>query len=372
VSALRLGLYQLLFLERIPAYAAIDTSVSLVRRQGPGVRGLVNAVLRKAAAAPHALALPPASDRVRRLAVEWSHPEWLVERWAGAYEPDDLVALLRTDNEAPAATLRVNPRRAGRDELLEELAGAGLMARPGRWGQAAIVLERGGTGAAASSLLATGRASFQSEASQLVVDLLDVRPGQAVLDACAAPGGKTTGVAERLAGRGHVLALDTRRAGLARLAREAERLGLGGIHIAAADARFPPSSHRFDAVLVDAPCSGLGTLRRHPEAKWRRRPEDVPRLAALQKALLDQLAPLVAPGGVLVYAVCTLTREEGEDVVRDFLAGHPGFGVEPADRVLPRSACELVGADGLLRTFPHRHGLDGFFAARLARRPGLG
>jgi 16S rRNA (cytosine967-C5)-methyltransferase len=138
------------------------------------------------------------------------------------------------------------------------------------------------------------------------------------------------------------------------------------------DAHFPPARAGFDAVLVDAPCSGLGTLRRHPEVRWRRRPEDVPRLAALQKAILDRIAPLVAPGGVLVYAVCTLTHEENEGVLQDFLSSHPTFGVEPATRVLSGTALELVSEDGCVRTYPHRHGLDGFFAVRLARRSVLG
>jgi 16S rRNA (cytosine967-C5)-methyltransferase len=193
-----------------------------------------------------------------------------------------------------------------------------------------------------------------------------------VLDACAAPGGKTTAIAERLAGSACVLALDPRRAGLARLGAECRRLGLDRVVAAVADARFPPARIAFDAVLVDAPCSGLGTLRRHPEVRWRRRPEDVPRLAALQRAILDQCAPLVRAGGALVYAVCTLTREENEDVVRDFLAGHPTFGVEPAGEVLAGEARQLVSPDGCVRTLPHRHGLDGFFAVRLARRATLG
>jgi len=372
LCALRLGLYQLLFLERVPAYAAIDTSVSLVAERGRGPRGLVNALLRKAAAGPHTLALPPAADRIRRLAVEWSHPEWLVERWAVEQPADELAAVLRADNEPPPTTLRVNPARSSQGEVVAELARHGVQASPGRWAASAVVIERGGVRTAGPSLLDTGRVSFQSEASRLVVDLLAARPGMTVLDACAAPGGKTTAIAERLDGAGRVLALDPRRAGLARLSVECRRLGLERVLAAVADARFPPARPGFDAVLVDAPCSGLGTLRRHPEARWRRRPEDVPRLAALQKAILDCTAPLVRPGGTLVYAVCTLTREENEGVLEDFLAGHPTFGVEPATAVLRAEAAELVASDGCVRTYPHRHGLDGFFAVRLARRGGLG
>jgi 16S rRNA (cytosine967-C5)-methyltransferase len=368
LAALRLGLYQLLFLERVPAYAAIDTCVSLVSEHGPGVRGLVNALLRKAAAGPHTLSLPPARDRTRRLAVEWSHPEWLVERWAATHDPDDLVALLRADNEPPPTAARVNHRRATRDEVIAELGQAGIQARAGRWASTAVVIDRGSGGALGGPLLAEGRVSFQSEASQLVVDLLAPTPAMRVLDACAAPGGKSTAIAERLTSGGHVVALDPRRSGLTRLRTEGDRLGLGNVFAAVADARLPPVRGSFDAVLVDAPCSGLGTLRRHPEARWRRQPEDIPRLAALQRAILDQVAPLVAPGGVLVYAVCTLTPEESHDVVHDFIGRHPEFGVEPAAEVLGATARDIIDDEGFVCTLPSRHGLDGFFAARLARR----
>ncbi|HWP65180.1 MAG TPA: 16S rRNA (cytosine(967)-C(5))-methyltransferase RsmB [Candidatus Limnocylindria bacterium] len=372
LCALRLGLYQLLFLTRVPAYAAIDTSVSLVAGLGRGARGLVNALLRRAAAGPHTLALPPAAERTRRLAVEWSHPEWLVERWAAELPAGELEALLRADNEPPPTAVRVNPARGERAAIVAELAARSVVARAGRWASTAVVIERGGTRALGGQLLASGRVSFQSEASQLVVDLLAPRAGATILDACAAPGGKTTAIAERLGGRGRVLALDPRRTGLDRLGSECRRLGLSGVLAAVADARFPPARPGFDAVLVDAPCSGLGTLRRHPETRWRRRPEDIPRLAALQKAMLDRVAGLVRPGGVLVYAVCTITREETEGVLRDFLAAHPTFGVEPGGAVLAPAAADVVSGDGCVRTFPHRHGLDGFFAVRLARRDALG
>lgn len=363
-AALRLGLYQLLFLDRVPAYAAIDTSVSLLRSQHAGMRGLVNAVLRKAAAGPHTLALPPAADRIRRLAVEWSHPVWIVERWAAAFDDDDLVALLCADNQAPPTAVRVNPNRATVEAVMAELSGDVPEVRAGRWASSAVVVERGGVSAAARAH-AEGRVSFQSEASQLVVDLLAPDAGMRILDACAAPGAKTTAIAERLAARGAVIALDPRRSALGRLGIEAGRLGLSGVHAVTGDARLPPLRTPFDAVLVDAPCTGLGTLRRHPELRWRRRPEDVLRLAALQRAILHQVAPLVRPGGILVYAVCTLTREESEDVITDFLAAHPRFGVEPGQRIVSERARELFDSDGCMRTLPSRHGVDGFFAVRL-------
>jgi 16S rRNA (cytosine967-C5)-methyltransferase len=195
-----------------------------------------------------------------------------------------------------------------------------------------------------------------------VARLLDVAPGAAILDACAAPGGKAA-YAAALGAR--VVALDAHVAGVRRIAAEAARLGLTAISAAVADARRPPVRGPFDAVLVDAPCSGLGTLRRHPELRWRRQPDDLSRLAALQAALLAGVAPLVRSGGILVYAVCSPMRVETDDVVAAFLAAHGRFVREPVGRLAPS---DLVSPDGALRTWPHRHDLDAFFAVRLRAR----
>jgi 16S rRNA (cytosine967-C5)-methyltransferase len=207
-----------------------------------------------------------------------------------------------------------------------------------------------------------GEFAFQGEASQLVATLVDTAPDALVLDACAAPGGKTTAIAERLGPDARMVSLDPHRAGLERLRREARRLGLKPIDMVTGDARRPPLDCRFDAVLVDAPCSGLGTLRRHPDLKWRRRPEDIPRLAALQRDILAGVAPLVRPGGLLVYAVCTRTNDETTDVVDWLLTTQKRFAVERL------AAVPCTDADGFLRTAPHEHELDGFFAARLRAR----
>ena len=355
-AALRMGLLQLLHLDRVPAYAAVDGSVRLAGRRAGG---LVNAVLRRAARAGRTgLVLPETGDPLARLAVEWSHPRWLVERWVRELGARETTALLEANTRPPRLALRPNPRRTSRDALRATLAGAGVSTEPGH----------------ANALVVTGNAgrlrelpayrdglfSFQGEASQLVADLVDVQPGSRVLDACAAPGQKTLAIAERLAPGNAVVALDRNRRGLGRLRAEATRLGLD-VLVAQADARQPPTTHRLDAVLVDAPCSGLGTLRRHPELKWRRHPDDVPRLAALQRELVDAAASLVRPGGLLVYAVCTRTRDETTDVIAALLAAQPRFVVEPL-------AGPAIDADGMLRTAPHTHGLDGFFAARLRAR----
>jgi len=363
-AALRLGLYQLLFLDRVPAYAAVDASVRLAGRAcGRGAAGLVNAVLRRAAAEGPAILPPPGS--LERLAVEWSHPSWLVERWAREFGRDALPALLAANNQRAPTALRTNRRRTTPESLAAELAAAGVATRPGTWSPDALLVERGGARVRELAAYRAGRLAFQGEASQLVTLLLDPARGAHVLDACAAPGGKAMHAADLTGPDGCVVALDRRRGGLRRAAAEAGRLGVSGVFPVVADARRPPLTRPLDVVLVDAPCSGLGTLRRHPEVRWRRRPEDIPRLAVLQQEILRGLAPLVRPGGVLVYAVCTLTRDENEQVVEEFQHAEPRFVVEDARAHLPASAAAAVTGHGFLRTLPGQHGLDGFFAARL-------
>jgi 16S rRNA (cytosine967-C5)-methyltransferase len=362
--ALRLGLYQLLFLDRVPAYAAVDASVELARGAGRGATGLVNAVLRRAVAlGPAALPLPANDDRLARAAVEWSHPPWLVQRWAAELGADDLPALLAANNVRLRTAVRVNRLRTTRAGLADELTAAGVTTRPSAFADNGLVIERGAGRLRGLAGWRDGRFAFQSEAAQLIAPLVVPRPGARLLDACAAPGGKTAHLATL---GGLVVALDVRAGGIRRVRAEALRLG-AHVTALAADARRPPLRATFDGILVDAPCSGLGTLSRHPEVRWRRRPEDIPRLAALQRELLDGVAPLVRPGGLLVYAVCTLTHDENEAVVDWFRRAHPRFTLEDAARDGGAPA-PLVTPAGCLRTLPHRDGLDGFFAARLRAR----
>jgi len=369
-AALRLGLYQLLFLDRVPAYAAVDASVRLASRRGRGAAGLVNAVLRRAARERSGgLPLLDASaDPIDRLAVEWSHPRWLVARLADEIGLDELPALLAAHNRSGEVTVRVNRLRTTGETLARELAVHGMRAAPARWADGALALERGAGALRSLPAFRDGRVAFQGEASQLVTLLLGIRPGSCVLDACAAPGGKTVQAAAAAVPGGRVVALDVHAAGVHRIAAEAARLGLAAVDPIVADARRPPLRGTFDAVLVDAPCSGLGTLRRHPELRWRRSEDDLARLASLQEQLLTGAAPLVRPGGTLVYAVCSPMRAETDDVIVRFLVQHPRFARESAAPHLPARAASLVSADGTLRTWPHRHDLDAFFAVRLRGR----
>jgi 16S rRNA (cytosine967-C5)-methyltransferase len=364
-TLLRMALYQMTKLERIPEFAAVDTAVELAKRHKRGAAGLVNALLRAFLRSGKDLHLPAADGTAARLAVAGSHPRWLVERWISLLGAAETAALLDADNRPAPTVLRVNRRRADRDTAVAALAREPCAARACHYAADAIEIELRG---AIDGLAAyrDGLVTAQGEASQLVGAMIPAAATR-VLDTCAAPGGKATLIAERTDAR--VVAVDQARSGIVAVARQAARLGVAVAAIRA-DARVLPLRPRayFDAVLVDAPCTGLGTLRQHPEIRWRRQPRDVARLAAIQAAILEAAAAHVDRNGVLVYATCTLLPEENEQRVADFLARNPDFDVDDPRPDLPVPARQLIGEDLFLRTWPHHHGLDGFFAARLRRR----
>ncbi len=367
---LRLALFQTCVLTRVPDFAAVNTAVQLAKRfHGGAASGLVNAVLRRATAEWQQVAFPSLDDdTVGHLATRLSHPRWLVERWLARYGLAETEALLRANNEPAPTVLRVNRSKAEPAQVLARLRNAGCAAEPTAYSPVGIRIEHAGTPERLAGY-SDGLFSVQGEASQLVGFLAAPHPGDRVLDACAAPGGKTTHLAELMDNRGELVALDPNPRGIDRVDRMVRRLGLSIVRTSVSDATtWRPSGDGFDCVLVDAPCSGLGTLRQHPEVKWRRTPEDVTALATLQRELVLHLADWVRPGGALVYATCTLSSEENEDVLAALLRARPDLAVDDPHPLLPETASVLVDPDGVLRTFPHRHGLDGFFAVRLKRR----
>ena len=367
---LRLGAYQLLCLDRVPASAAVHTTVQLARQFGlERATGFINGVLRALVRGQAALTWPDAGrEPLAFLEHALSLPRWLAERWLrelGAEEAGRLAAALL---EPAPFTLRVNTLRTDRERYLQALAAAGHRGEPTRFAAEGVTL----TARVAAALPGDqeGWYQVQDEASMLIARLLDPQPGERLLDACAAPGGKTTHLAALSGNRAAITALDLHPQRLRLVEQGAARLGCGGITTRAWDLTrpapfLPPAS--FDGVLVDAPCSGLGVLRRNPEARWRLQPADIVVLAERQAMILQQAAQLVKPGGRLVYAVCTATPEETDRQVAAFLARHPEFRPQPLTTTLPAHWRELLDEHGCLRTWPHRHGLDGFFAARLAR-----
>jgi 16S rRNA (cytosine967-C5)-methyltransferase len=362
LAALRVGAYQL-FYGRMPARAAVADTVEAIKELGLGrASGFVNAVLRKLAALP-AQPLPPLLPPAAYLSVKESHPLWLVERWLTAFGVPRTEEMLAADNQPPPLVLRANSTRTSRDALVQLLEEAGLGPKPTLASPSGVALFSQGR---VESLLGfrEGLWQVQDEAAQLVVHYAEVAAEARVLDLCAAPGGKTCQLAER----GPVVALDLHARKLEGVRAEAARLGLEErITVRAHDATHPLPADlgRFDAVLLDAPCSGLGTLRRNPELRYRRKVEDIERLAALQKVLLERAQAAVPSGGLLVYAVCSTEPEEGPLQLARFLDAWPDFALAPP---VGRAAQDCPQEDGCLRTLPGPEGRDGFFAARLRRR----
>ncbi len=365
---LYLGAYQLLYLDRIPSSAAVNESVQLAKsRAGSKIGDFVNAVLRAIAKDPHdPTQLLPIADSVERVAISESHPVWLVRRWMERFGRERTMLLCRANNEIPPVTLRVNRLKTVREKLSESLLGAGLKVEAGRVSQDALLLQ---TAASLREIRAYRDGWFyvQDEAAQLVSYAVDPQPGEAILDACAAPGGKTTHMAELMQNRGEVLALDVSEERLIPLRENAERLGISIITPQRADVSKPlinMINARFDRILVDAPCSGLGVLRRHPEGKWQKQEAMIAPYQRLQLKILEHVAPLLKKGGVLVYSTCSTEAEENETVVDAFLERHPGFLLENLRTILPPSAADLVTGHGFLNTLFNPYRMDFFFAAR--------
>ena len=352
---LRLGAYQILNMDSVPDYAAVSESVGLVKHVGFGsAGGLVNAVLRKVGAVPDLMALFPPEDDVRAHLTTWgSHPGWLVDRWLNAFGVEETRALVAANNTEPDVFL--HPLGPSVDEVQALLAAEGLEAEPDG---DLLRLARSVDPAAVLKRIA---AVVQDPAAAWVVRFADPPDGARIADVCAAPGGKALALARGYGSKGRtVVAGDLSLTRLRRLTKAADRLQASAWPVVM-DARRPPLK-RADVVLVDAPCSGTGTLRRHPDARWRVQPEDVSALAGLQEAILEGCAPLVPPGGLLVYATCTLEEEENVSQVTRFMECHPAFrpeaGPAPAEALIP---------PGFLYVTPQRFGYDGAFAARLRR-----
>jgi 16S rRNA (cytosine967-C5)-methyltransferase len=359
-AALRLGVLQVAFLDRIPDHAAVGESVELVKRDSPGGGRLVNAVLRRAAreARPLIAALPEGTPA--EAALKHSHPRWIAELWFDALGPETARALMEAGNRPAEAALRANALRITREDLLTRLP---IPARAADVPDG-VVLEAP-FDAFSSPLWEQGLFMPQSRAAMAVARVVDPQPGERVLDLCAAPGGKTTHLAALSGGEAEIVAVE-RHAGRAEaLRRTAARMGAERVTVRIGDATAIDEPAAYDRVLVDPPCSDLGTLAARPDARWRKQPGDVELLAAEQARILRAGAVALRPGGTLVYSTCTISPAENEDLVHAFLAEHPEFAIVGAPSDLP--VWDHPSVPGFLQTLPHRDGTDGFFVARLRR-----
>ncbi|HZJ71381.1 MAG TPA: 16S rRNA (cytosine(967)-C(5))-methyltransferase RsmB, partial [Planctomycetota bacterium] len=327
-ALLRLTAYQVYFLDRVPRWAAVDEAVSLARLKSrtPGPAEFVNAVLRSLTRASGPPPLP--ATPTEAAGVRWSFPDWIAARWIERYGQPEAEALMAASNERPPVSVRANRLRTSRDALASRLREELADSRESALVPEGLVL-RGGSPSRLRAF-AEGRCTVQDEASMVVARLLDPQPGERVADCCAAPGTKTTHLAELMDDRGSILAMDPQAARLQLVERAAERLGVSIVetHVGSAETLAPRWPQRFDRVLVDAPCSNLGVLRRNPEVKWRRTEADLRRLQAKQREILEAAATMARPGGVLVYATCSMEPEENELVVHPFLAAHGDWSID--------------------------------------------
>ena len=369
-NLLRVTFYQLLFLDKIPDYAAVDEAVELGKAHGGDkVAGFINAVLRNFLRKKDRIAEPqPSKDRQTALATDYAHPRWLVEKWLDYFEREETEALMRANNEPAPLVLRVNSLTSSREALLTLLTKSGISAVATRWSPAGIWVK---SRSPVDQLpgFREGLFQVQGEASQLVSYLLSPEKGERILDACAAPGGKTTHIAELMSDTGELIALDKSEKGIERIRENVARLGLTSVRGAKSDVshRLPAEFRNpYDRILVDVPCSGLGTLRSHPEIKWHRNETDIKRLSHLQKNIINQVVHYLKPGGILVYSTCTLAQDENENLVEQFLEDHNEFVLDNAASYLPQEAGSLVQGS-YYTALPHRHNTDGFFAARMRK-----
>ena len=369
---LRLAAYQLLFLNRIPAAAAVNQAVELTKASQPKhvvrfVNGVLRTISRKSRLLKEA---EPEGSFEQRLAILYSYPVWLVQRWLTHLGNEETESFCQACNEIPPTTVRVNTLKITVAAMAAAFKKLDFYVESGKFVPEALHLRAIRTDLSSLAQYERGEFQVQDEASQLVAHLLQPQSGERILDACAGLGAKTTHLAQLMENQGKIIALDNQGWKLSRLMENAQRLEFSCIEPVEMDVlELEPSGEEFsfDRILLDAPCTGLGVIRRNPDIKWKVKPKDFRRLHLVQKQMLEKLAPLLKVGGILLYATCTVSKEENEETVQGFLAEHPDYQPESARPYLPPGIEGVVNRIGAVQTWPHKHGTDGFFAVRLRR-----
>jgi 16S rRNA (cytosine967-C5)-methyltransferase len=372
LNILRIGLFQIAYLSRIPSAAAVNISVELVKSAGaPWVAGYVNAVLRNAAKNYHDVVFPDSQkDPIESLAARKSFPQWLIRRWLEKNDIENIKALCDAINTIPAITLRTNTLLTSRDALIRALKKETAEIIPTPYAPEGVSITNPLKPIPEWTSFQKGWFQIQDEAAQLVTLLLNPRPGEAILDACAGLGGKTGHIAQQMKNSGTIVALDNNAEKLKQLHAQMQRLEVSIVSSRKHDLNVPPEKTEmgtFDRILLDAPCSGLGVLRRNPDAKWNLSEKQLQRHGQKQFGFLNNLTHLVKPSGILVYVVCSNEQEENEDVVHEFLRVHPEFVQDSRTGAFSQKTGALITRQGYLKTFPFPHNMDGFFSARLKR-----
>jgi len=372
LTILRIALYQMVFMDRVPASAAVNEAVKQVSSAGrPHLNRFVNGILREISRQQGRCEFPSRQkDPVRHLSIRYSYPEWIVRKWIAEVGWESVESLLDAGNRISPMVLRVFGRKASRDHLAAMLSNEGMRVRNTEFSPDGLVVEEMGRPVGEMEAFKQGFFTVQGEAAQVASRLLAPSPGDDVLDLCAGLGGKTMHLAELAADTGMVIALDRSEKRLKDLTWTTRRLGLASIHPVVGDASENLCSwlkERFDRIMLDAPCSALGTISRHPDVKWSHREKDIRRLSKLQASLLDCAVGLLRPGGRMLYATCTISREENEGVVEGCAARRRSIFIEDLRKTAPSWAMPLLDEHGFLRCLPHVHHTEGFFGAMLVK-----
>lgn len=372
-NVLRIAIYELTQLLNTPEHAVVNSAVAEIKKtKYAGLAGLINGVLRNFLRQRHQIALPDRQrDPVHYLEVEYSHPQWLIEHWLERFGFEATESILKADNEKPPLTARINQYLVNCSDFKAELTSQGIIWCQGCFLEEAISLRNLPKSLEGLSVFQDGKIFVQDESSMLVAHLVEPHPHETIIDLCAAPGGKSTHMAELTKDQCRIISVDDHPHKIDLIKENASRLKLESIEPVLGDARdiFAKDNRAVDAVLVDAPCSGTGVLRRRIDARYRRRPEDIKALAALQKDILQQAACLVRPGGRLIYSTCTLEPEENQVQIKQFLENNPDYQIEPYSKYLP-AEINLYSTDNnqqWLTLLPVTDGGDGFFMCRLKR-----
>lgn len=367
---LRMSVYQMVYLDRVPDHAIIHEAVEIAKKKGhQGIASFVNGVLRNVQR-NGIRSTDEILDKVTRIAIETSHPQWLVERWVSQYGIAVTKAMCKANITEKPMSIRIQPMKISREEAIDQLNQLGFTVKPSMLSAQGIIIEQGNI--LTTSLFKHGYVTIQDQSSMLATEMLDVHQGMHVLDACSAPGGKTTHIAEKMENVGEVHAFDLHKKKIDLVERNASNLQLTIIQANQGDARQLQNKYepeRFDRILIDAPCSGLGVVRGKPDIKYHKRQEDIHRLAKIQLDILTSVAPLLKKHGKLVYSTCTVDLEENEQVVETFLENHNNFAID--SNFFEDMPSELHGSDGHssvgIQLFPQTLQTNGFFITRLTR-----
>lgn len=364
-NALRVALYQIMFLDKVPEYAAVNEAVEFVKKlQGQKPADITNAILRNILKSKDSLRYPdPQQDEIGYLATFYSHPTWIIKRWLPRFGREATEALLAANNERPVLTLRVNTKKVSLHDFENLLCSVNLKFIKGRYYPEFLKLTNL-SNISQWQYFTEGYFNIQDESASLACRLLDVKPGMRVLDLCAAPGGKSAYLANLMEDNGEIIALDKFDARLLMVKKSLQRLAITSVKTIAADALEYQNENLFDAVLADVPCSGMGTLCKKPDIKWKKDLLDIRKLAETQFKLLKKASTLVKISGAVVYSTCTIEPEENYEIVKKFLDENPNFSLDNAQQYVP---LEVVDEKGCVQTYPHIHKMDGAFAARMIR-----